>query len=100
MMVLAAETEEINPLLPQTAEIVIALITFGILFWFVAKYVVPQFEKAYAERTAAIEGGIEKAERAQELAAAALEQYQAQLADARGEASQIREEARSPLRDE
>ena len=95
MIVLAAETEEINPLLPQTAEIVVALITFGILFWFVAKYVVPQFEKAYAERTAAIEGGIEKAEKAQEEAAAALEQYQAQLADARGEASQIREEARS-----
>jgi F-type H+-transporting ATPase subunit b len=95
MMVLAAEAEEINPLLPKTPEIVIALITFGILYWFVVKFVVPRFEKAYAERTAAIEGGIEKAEKAQAQAAAALEQYQSQLADARGEASQIREEARA-----
>ena len=94
MTVLAAETE-INPLVPQTAEIVIALITFGILYWFVVKFVVPRFEQAYAERTAAIEGGIEKAEQAQAQAAAALEQYQAQLADARGEASQIREQART-----
>ena len=94
MTVLAAETE-INPLVPQTAEIVVALITFGILFWFVAKVVVPRFEKAYAERTEAIEGGLSKAEEAQAQAAAALEQYQSQLADARGEASQIREEART-----
>jgi F-type H+-transporting ATPase subunit b len=93
MTVLAAETE-INPLVPQTAEIVVALITFGILYWFVVKVVVPRFEQAYAERTAAIEGGISKAEKAQREAAAALEQYQAQLADARGEAGQIREEAR------
>ena len=92
MTVLAAE---INPLVPQTAEIVVALITFGILFWFVAKVVVPRFEQAYAERTAAIEGGLEKAEQAQAQASAALEQYQAQLADARGEASQIREQART-----
>ena len=81
--------------MPQTAEIVVALITFGILYWFVAKVVVPRFEKAYAERTEAIEGGIEKAERAQAQATAALEQYQSQLADARGEASQIREDART-----
>jgi F-type H+-transporting ATPase subunit b len=93
MTVLAAE--EINPLVPQTAEIVVALITFGILYWFVAKVVVPRFEKAYAERTEAIEGGNEKAEVAQAKAAAALEQYQSQLADARGEASQIREDARA-----
>jgi len=48
----------------------------------------------YAERTEAIEGGIQKAEKAQADAAAALEQYQAQLADARGEAARIREDAR------
>jgi F-type H+-transporting ATPase subunit b len=94
MTVLAAETE-INPLVPQTAEIVIALITFGLLYWFVVKFVVPRFEKAYAERTEAIQGGLEKAEEAQTQAAAALEQYQSQLADARGEASQIREDARA-----
>jgi F-type H+-transporting ATPase subunit b len=52
------------------------------------------FEKAFAARTEAIQGGIEKAERAQLEAAKALESYTAQLADARGEAAKIREEAR------
>ena len=93
MTPLAAETE-INPLVPQTAEIVVGLIAFGLLYWFIAKVVAPKFEQLYKERTAAIEGGLSKAEEAQREAAAALEQYQSQLADARGEASQIREEAR------
>jgi F-type H+-transporting ATPase subunit b len=52
------------------------------------------FEKAFAARTEAIQGGIEKAERAQAEAAVALQSYTAQLADARGEATKIREEAR------
>ena len=45
-------------------------------------------------RSEAIQGGIEKAERAQAEAAQALQSYNAQLADARGEAQSIREEAR------
>ena len=56
--------------------------------------VVPNLEKAFAERTAAIEGGMQQAEEAQQQAQAALEQYQAQLAEARAEATRIREEAR------
>jgi len=52
------------------------------------------FEKAYAARTEAIQGGMEKAEKAQRDAEIALQQYTAQLADARGEAQKIREEAR------
>jgi F-type H+-transporting ATPase subunit b len=92
---LAEEGEEVNPLIPHVAEIIIGLIAFAILYFFVAKFVVPRFEKAFAERTEAIEGGLAKAEQAQAEAAAALESYQAQLADARGEAGQIREEARA-----
>ena len=38
----------------------------------IARFVVPRFEATYAERTAAIQGGIEKAEKAQEAAEAAL----------------------------
>jgi F-type H+-transporting ATPase subunit b len=91
---LAAEDKELNPLLPHTAEIIVGLVVFGILFLFLWKVVVPRFDQAYQERTEAIEGGLEKAERAQASAAAALEQYQAQLADARGEAARIREDAR------
>ena len=82
------------PILPHPAELIIGLIAFGILYWIVATKVVPRFEQVYAERTAAIEGGMKKAEEAQAEAAAALEQYRAQLAEARGEAARIREEAR------
>jgi F-type H+-transporting ATPase subunit b len=83
-----------NPILPAPAEFIVALIFFGILVALVAKFVVPTFEKTYAERTAAIEGGIHHAEKAQAEANAALEKYNAQLADARGEANRIREQAR------
>ena len=61
----------------------------------IAKFVVPRFEETYAERTAAIQGGMEKAEKAQAEAQAALQQYQAQLAEARSEAAKIREEAKT-----
>jgi F-type H+-transporting ATPase subunit b len=95
MIRMAESTDDLNPLLPTTAEIILALIAFGVLFFVIAKFIVPRFEQLYKERTAAIEGGIAKAEKAQEQATAALESYQSQLADARGEASQIREEARA-----
>ena len=54
----------------------------------------PLFEKAFAERTQAIQGGMEKAERAQIEAERALAKYTAQLNEARGEAQKIREDAR------
>lgn len=84
-----------NPLLPKIPEIVVGLIAFSLLFYMLKTKVFPIFEKVYADRTAAIEGGIAKAEAAQAEAAAALNAYQAQLAEARGEAARIREEARS-----
>jgi F-type H+-transporting ATPase subunit b len=52
------------------------------------------FEKAYAERSAAIEGGIARAEVAQAEAKSALEQYTRQLASAQDEAQALREAAR------
>jgi len=57
--------------------------------------VTPRITKMLDERTEAIEGGIKKAEAAQEQAAAALDEYNKQLADARAEASRIREQARA-----
>ena len=82
------------PLLPHPAEMIVGLIAFGILYWLYKTKVVPRMEELYAERTAAIEGGMQQAEEAQQQAQAALEQYQAQLAEARAEAARIREEAR------
>lgn len=84
-----------NPLIPDVGEIVITLIGFLILYYIVAKYVVPAFEKIYQDRKEAIEGGLAKAEKAQAEAVAARDEYTQQLESARLEAQKIREEARA-----
>jgi F-type H+-transporting ATPase subunit b len=83
-----AAGEGANPLIPHTAELV------SLLFLVLRSKVVPMFEKAFAERTEEIQGGMEKAERAQREAERALAQYTTQLNEARGEAQKIRENAR------
>ncbi|MBA3368767.1 MAG: F0F1 ATP synthase subunit B [Geodermatophilaceae bacterium] len=93
MKLFAAEGS--SPLIPPLPEIILGLVAFGLvllLFW---RYVIPQFEKAYQARRDAIEGGIEKAQAMQAEAKQALETYQAQLAEARGEAASIRDNARA-----
>ena len=91
-VVLAAEGH--SPVIPQTAEIIVGLIAFSILFILLRKFAVPKFEAAYQARTEAIQGGMEKAEKAQREAAVALANYTAQLSEARGEAQKLRDEAR------
>ena len=93
MSILAAE--EHNPLIPPLGEIIIGLIAFAIVFFIFAKFVAPRFEQVFRARREAIEGGIERAETMQAEAKAALEQYRAQLAEARNEAAQIRDQARA-----
>ncbi|MGW5051939.1 F0F1 ATP synthase subunit B [Actinokineospora sp. NPDC004072] len=93
-MILAAEGAP-NPVIPHVSEIILGLISFLLLLWVIAKFVAPRFEKLYAERTEKIEGGIKKAEQAQADAEAALQQYQAQLAEARAESARIRDDARA-----
>ena len=88
------EAAAANPLVPNIAEIVVGLIAFSLLYIVLRSRVVPMFEKAFTARTEAIEGGIAKAEKAQQDAQAALASYTLQLSDARGEAQVIREEAR------
>lgn len=95
---LPLETGGLNlgPLVPEhLSEIIFGIVLALVIWWVVAKKVVPVFEKTYAERTEEIAGGIEKAEAAQRAAAEALAEYQAQLATARAEASRIREDAKA-----
>ena len=89
-----AAGEELNPLVPHTAELIVGFVAFTLLFLVLRSKVVPMFEKAFAERTEAIQGGMEKAERAQLEAERALTQYTTQLNEARGAAQKIREDAR------
>jgi F-type H+-transporting ATPase subunit b len=84
-----------NPLFPALPEMIAAVVFALLLTVVIGRYVVPRFEATYAERTAAIQGGLEKAEQAQEAAEAALQQYNAQLAEARTEAAKIREDAKT-----
>ena len=93
MNTLAAESA--NPLLPPVGEIIVGTITFAIAFFVLARFVWPRFEQVFRARREAIEGGIERAESMQAEAKAALEQYRAQLAEARTEAAQIRDQARA-----
>lgn len=87
---------DFGPLLPEHPEELIAGIVLALIIWWViAKKVVPVFEKTYADRADQIAGGIEKAEAAQAEAAAALAEYRQQLASAREEAAKIREDAKA-----
>ena len=90
----AAEAEKVNPLIPHTAELIVGAVAFLLLFLVLRSKVTPMFEKAFAARTEAIQGGIERAEKAQLEAQRALSQYNEQLSKAREEAQTLREEAR------
>lgn len=81
-------------LLPKAYDIVWSLIPFLVILFVFAKVVLPMYNKMLQEREDRIEGGIKRAEAQQAEAKAALEKYNAQLADARAEAAEIREQAR------
>ncbi|MET8702817.1 F0F1 ATP synthase subunit B [Kitasatospora sp. NPDC004723] len=91
---LAQEGEEMNPLIPAWPEVIIGLLCFFIVFGILGKKLLPSIEKVLADRRDAIEGGMERAEAAQGEAQALLEQYRAELAEARHEAARIIEQAR------
>ncbi|MFL0578585.1 F0F1 ATP synthase subunit B [Dietzia sp. 179-F 9C3 NHS] len=84
-----------NVLSPALYDIVWSLIPFAVVLFVFWKFVLPMFKRVLDERTERIEGGIEKAEAAQAEAKAALDKYNAQLAEARGEAAKIRDDARA-----
>ncbi|HZG03478.1 MAG TPA: F0F1 ATP synthase subunit B [Streptomyces sp.] len=92
-LVQVAAEEAQNPLVPPIPELVVGLIAFAIVFFFLWKKLLPNINKVLEERREAIEGGIEKAEAAQLEAQQTLEQYKAQLAEARHEAARLRQEA-------
>jgi F-type H+-transporting ATPase subunit b len=94
MIPLAADTASYNPLLPSWPEFIIGTILFVLVFGFLAKIGLPRIMKTLEERHDQIEGGINRADEAQAEAQAVLQQYRAQLDDARHEASRMREEAR------
>jgi F-type H+-transporting ATPase subunit b len=83
-----------NPLVPHWPELIIGTVAFLIVFILLARVLMPRISQTLQERTEAIEGGLKRADDAQEEARRVLDEYRAQLAEARHEASRLREQAR------
>ncbi len=91
----AAEEEETtqNFLVPN-ATFFVELGAFALLFFLLAKFVIPPINAAMERRQEAIRSEFAELDEAKAEAKGAEEEYKAQLADARKEAARIREEAR------
>src|SRR5918911_798429 len=76
---LAENTKNPNPLLPDAAEMVVGIFAFAVVLFFLGKILVPRIQKALEERTDAIEGGIKRAEQAQAEAQRIIDQAHAQI---------------------
>ena len=94
ILLAAEEGAATNPFIPADYDIIWSLVPFAIIVAFFWIYAIPKFRKILDDRAEIIEGGIAKAESAQAEAAAALEEYNAQLREARSEGARIREQAR------
>lgn len=96
--VVAAETLPLegqpSVLIPPLYDIVWSIIPLIIVFIVFGKLVIPKYREVLEEREDKISGGIDRAAAAEAEAQAALEKYNAQLAEARTEAAEIREDAR------
>lgn len=90
----AEEGSDQIPILPAYYDIIWSAVCFLVIIFVVVRYAMPRLNTVLDARSAAIEGNIAKADEAQRKAELALEEYTAQLAEARKEAGEIRDAAR------
>ena len=90
----AAEGGTSNFLVPNGTFFVV-LIIFLIVLGVIGKWVVPPISKVLRERDAMVKQTVEDSRKAADQFAAADEDYQSEMAKARGEASKLRDEARA-----
>ncbi|HEX9992192.1 MAG TPA: F0F1 ATP synthase subunit B [Acidimicrobiales bacterium] len=83
-----------SPILPATDELIWGIISFLVLLFLLWRFAFPPLRKAMTDRTERIRSSVDAAERAKAEAQSVLDQYRAQLDDARSEAGRIIEEAR------
>ena len=83
-----------NPILPATNELIWGALSFLVLFALLAKVGLPPMQKAMEARSDKIRKSLDEAEEARAEAGVVLADYQRQLADAKGEAGRIIDEAR------
>ena len=95
--IIAQAEEPVNDakdLYPHWQELVVGAIAFGVLFFFMSKWVLPRLNTLLEERRAKIQGEMESAESTRVEADTLLAEYREQLAAAREESNRIIEEAR------
>jgi F-type H+-transporting ATPase subunit b len=85
---------ETNNFLVPNGTFWVELIAFAIMFFILAKYIVPPINRAMTARQDAIRKEFADLDQARADAKSAEEEFRAQIADARHEAAKIREEAR------
>jgi F-type H+-transporting ATPase subunit b len=90
---LVAPTAMASNFLVPNATFFVELAAFAIMFWILAKYVIPPINKAMTARQDAIRAEFAEAEEAKQNANNAEAEFKAQIADARKEAARIREVA-------
>jgi F-type H+-transporting ATPase subunit b len=83
-----------NPLIPELTEVFWGGLGFLVVFFFLAKFGLPQIKKTMSERTEKIRGDLQSAEDQRNEAETLLAEYRAQLNDAKTEAGRIIEESR------
>lgn len=83
-------SEEPNPIIPASYDVLWGSVSFAILLVLFWKFVLPRFTEIVAQRAEQIEGGIAKAKAMQAEAALTRDSYTAQLAAAHQEAAAIR----------
>lgn len=95
--ILAAEEggEGIDLLIPNTAELISGIAAFALVFLFMWRFAWPQIKQLLDDRQRAIAGQIQDAEATKAEAQSLLDDYKAQVANAKTEANQIVEEART-----
>jgi F-type H+-transporting ATPase subunit b len=90
---LVAPTAMASNFLVPNATFFVELAAFAIMFYLLARYVIPPINKAMTARQEAIRHEFAEADQAKQKAEAAEAEFKAQIADARKEAGRIREQA-------
>ncbi len=93
-LLLAAEGGGTALIIPEPAELIWGAITFAVVVVVLRKFAFPRLRETVEKREQEIQNRLEEAEKSRQEAQKQLDEYKKQVADARGEANRIIEEAR------
>jgi F-type H+-transporting ATPase subunit b len=83
-----------DKIIPLTSELLVSLVSFAVLFVIMWKFALPPITKMLDERAEKIKDSLEKAEQTRVEAERLLDEYKAQLAEARLESNRVIEQGR------